>query len=1386
MAGTGGRGASGWRRFGIAAAGFAVFLVAVVGFLGFTRSGTSLILGLAAPSLNSADSKITIEGAGPLLSGHLRIDKVTLADAKGVYAEIDALAADWSPLDLLAFKAKIELLTAQRVRIERLPESSSTSSSSGSSSFSLPVEVDLQQLTLPQISLGPALSGKEETLSADVSAALTRSGIGGQATIRDLGKTATSATLSVQYDANAQTLALDAKAEEPKGGVIAGLLRLPGEPALGFAIKGNGAFANWQGKASASVEGVPVVNLDATVRKSQSGPINVALTGGGAFDAILPPVLEPLFKGRTDIDLALAYDPNGVLSVSRGKIATGTLAATLSGTLSAKGTNDFRAAVTPVGDSAVFALPMGEDTLGLDLKSLHLSVSGSPEKAAIDAALDLKKLTTNALNLTDVAFKASSSAFNLQGQSGVLDTRLTVGGRDFKSDALNRLVQAPLTLTAPVKISADTIQATYQLEGASLGGKGDVAYGRTSGVTDANLQLFAAPSALPEALAQKLKKTVGLSGQVRIAQGAIEAKDLALTSELVEAKGGFSLKNGAIDAAFDGTLVDLAKLSDSATGSGTFSLSAGGTLDAPSAKVSLSVPKAVLSGKQLDRFSADVAAQLNQGALVGNITATGTIAGQSIDVNADMKQDKGRTAIPDLQVKIGPNIVSGALTLDAAFLPTGKLGFDMPDLSLIGAMAGQPLNGGLKGSLSLSSPQGQLAARLDLEGKTLGYDTVSLAGLRAGVDYQSAALSGTLRADAVRSGTNMVESPVLTFSRQGEKTDFTLDGRYQGAPLGVNGYAAPVAGNTIVHLVGFNATAEKIAVKLAAPTDIALVEGGVRLNQLKLALGSGSVTVSGRAGNTLDLKATIANLPAALANTFSPGLGADGAISGTATVSGKATDPSAQFALNWPSASLAATRGAGLPGLSLQAKGNYAGGSLTLDASGSGGGLNARASGRVQLQGGQGIDMRVQGSAPLTLGQPFVEDQGIALSGSANFDISASGALTSPRLGGTIRLVSAGAALPRQNLNLTGLDGTITLDGNVARIAGLTGKISNGGTVSVAGTVGIASGSGLPADLTIKLTNAVYADGDLVNAKLTGDLTLKGPLAGGAELGGTIRVAQAAITIPEKIPASLAALNVKHENASRRVLLQAEEIKADTPTQASGSSALRLALDIQAPNQIFVRGRGVDAELGGSLGVTGTSAAPVVSGAFKMIRGRLEILGKRLDFASGTIGFGGGLVPTLDLNATSSASAATITVTVSGPANDPEISFSSSPALPQDEVLAQLIFNRSLSSLTPFQIAQLADAALQLAGGRSTSIFEKLRKGAGIDDLDVSTDSAGQAQVTAGKYINSRTYLQLQQGSGSGSSKAIINLDVGKGVKLRGEADSGGGSAAGIFYEKEY
>ncbi|RWM39275.1 translocation/assembly module TamB domain-containing protein, partial [Mesorhizobium sp.] len=124
---------------------------------------------------------------------------------------------------------------------------------------------------------------------------------------------------------------------------------------------------------------------------------------------------------------------------------------------------------------------------------------------------------------------------------------------------------------------------------------------------------------------------------------------------------------------------------------------------------------------------------------------------------------------------------------------------------------------------------------------------------------------------------------------------------------------------------------------------------------------------------------------------------------------------------------------------------------------------------------------------------------------------------------------------------------------------------------------------------------------------------------------------------------------------------------------------------------------------------------------------------------------------------------------------------------PEDEVLAQLIFGRSMSNLSPLQIAQLAEAAAQLAGiGGSTSLLQNLRSAIGIDDLEVITDEEGGTAVSAGKYLNDRTYVTIQKGDRPGSGKATVDLDVGRGVKLRGETTDAGEAKGGVFYEREY
>jgi translocation and assembly module TamB len=116
------------------------------------------------------------------------------------------------------------------------------------------------------------------------------------------------------------------------------------------------------------------------------------------------------------------------------------------------------------------------------------------------------------------------------------------------------------------------------------------------------------------------------------------------------------------------------------------------------------------------------------------------------------------------------------------------------------------------------------------------------------------------------------------------------------------------------------------------------------------------------------------------------------------------------------------------------------------------------------------------------------------------------------------------------------------------------------------------------------------------------------------------------------------------------------------------------------------------------------------------------------------------------------------------------------------------VFGRAMGSLSPLQIAQLAQAAATLAGvGGSTGLLDTLQGKLGVDDIDVRTDEeTGDATVSVGKYLNDRTYVTIEKGSQPGSGKAAIDLNVGRGVKLRGEASDDGSTKGGIFFEREY
>ena len=117
---------------------------------------------------------------------------------------------------------------------------------------------------------------------------------------------------------------------------------------------------------------------------------------------------------------------------------------------------------------------------------------------------------------------------------------------------------------------------------------------------------------------------------------------------------------------------------------------------------------------------------------------------------------------------------------------------------------------------------------------------------------------------------------------------------------------------------------------------------------------------------------------------------------------------------------------------------------------------------------------------------------------------------------------------------------------------------------------------------------------------------------------------------------------------------------------------------------------GYFAEMTGDLKLQGTTEEPEVSGIFTMKKGRLSLYGRNLIFERGIVTFAGSLIPELDFLTTYETPEATINVRVVGEASDPEFIFESIPELPQDEILALLIFGRRIDQLSTLQVATLA------------------------------------------------------------------------------------------------
>ncbi|HSF91465.1 MAG TPA: translocation/assembly module TamB domain-containing protein, partial [Paracoccaceae bacterium] len=360
----------------------------------------------------------------------------------------------------------------------------------------------------------------------------------------------------------------------------------------------------------------------------------------------------------------------------------------------------------------------------------------------------------------------------------------------------------------------------------------------------------------------------------------------------------------------------------------------------------------------------------------------------------------------------------------------------------------------------------------------------------------------------------------------------------------------------------------------------------------------------------------------------------------------------------------------------------------------------------------------------------------------------------------------------------------VELSGQSIILKSATAALRKGGQIDATGEIKLDLENGFPAELDVTLTDAGYDDGLYIKTTLSADLHVSGPLLNSALLTGEVQVAEAELRLAEAATTSYGPMpDIGHVAAKAPVLATRRYAGLDQPRETGGD--WRVDLNVLAPRRIFVRGRGVDAELGGEIQLGGTVANISPSGEIGLIRGRMDLLGQRLDLTEAGVVLTGSLNPAVRFTATTRSDDQLAVITATGTLEDLKFEVSSNPDLPDEEILARIIFRRAVDSLSAVQLVQLAAAAAELAGRSESSLLDTVRKRIGLDNLDIRTSETGETAAAAGAYLQENIYADVEATS-SGETTVSINLDLTANTKAKASVGTDGESSVGIYFEKDY
>ena len=1408
-----------------------IFLLCVWPVFAWTQdqeeADKGFLTNLLENSLSAENQTVTINGFEGALSSQARIASLTIADNEGVWLRLEDAVLNWNRAALLRGAIDVTELSAKRLIVDRGPIATETVDipDAEAKPFSLPelpVSVVIEALAIEEFDLGEVFLG--EAIKAQVTGSANL--VGGEGSLKlsaeRLDGRIGRFLIDGAYSNVSKTIDLTADLNEGPEGIVAGLLGLPGEPSVEFQIEGSGPVSDFEATLTLGTDGAERLSGALTL-KAEGDRQLIDLDVGGDITSLFAPDYQDFFGPNLSLIAEAERSPSGEFLLDRFWLSAQHVTLSGAARINDRGwpeVLDFRGQVLDPTGAPVLLPIAGTPTFisGLDLALIFNSAISNDWSVSAN----IKDLEQADLKIEQVAIEGGGILSEMD-KAFTTDVTYLADGISLDDaallEAMGRTISGGLKLErlSSRRLSIDALT----IRGPGLQADATALIDLADGVdVDVDLALDAEEIARFQGLvgrdisgAADLKITGGIRPLDGIFDLSFEGETRALAigeDRLDPVLGGLGKVSGRVSRDTSGSLVnDLIIRTDAASITADFEIaSSGGSgrVDAELVEIGLVEPS--LSGPISITATAD---QGDSGITQFNVDADGPSIMARVEGTANPTETgltaniTARLESADLDAfsTVAGRDLGGAATVNAvAFVAQNgavvdaKVSAQTSDLKVGQANLDRVFEG-----------QGQITADMS----RLADATLSLKDLRVETDDILLSAAGTQNADSTRNGTLDAQifdagaifpglsGPVVVDldAAQSSVNDADLNLSVTGNSLSIKAditasdlSATPLATGTIDAEIGTLAAFADVAGRDIAGALVLNAAGGIRADlsdvdmrfdiattELRTGIATMDRVLAGRGTAKGEVKKSGDDL-----SVQDLAIATD-QLNVTATVDAVGNEGTAIFRAALKDIGIFTDTVSGPMTVNGSADRRDALWSVDVTAIGPEG-ISATTTGTISDQ--QRLDLNISGIAPLGLANAALEPR--RLQGNARFDLSVRGPAALDSVSGTISTSGTRLVIPSLAQALEDITGQISLNSGTATVD-LNGSVPAGGTISLSGPVALSSP--FNADLKVAAQGVVLQDPKLYQATVDGSLAAAGPLAGGARISGDLRIGETEVRVPSSSVGVLGELpkvtHVAPPAAVRQTLARAGvEAQPDARVARAGRGPdYPVNIVIRAPSRIFVRGRGLDAELGGKLTIGGTSRNLIPTGKFDLIRGRLNILRQRFDLTEGSASLQGNFQPFLRLVAqTEAETGSIIEIVVEGPANAPEVVFQSSPELPQDEVLAQLIFGRNLSEISPLQAVQLASAISTLAG-RGGGALDSFRESLGLADLDVTTDEDGNAAVRAGAYISENIYTDVVVGA-NGASEINLNLDLTNNITAKGTVEGDGETSIGIFFEKDY